>query len=121
MKRLLKSLKLDVARWRILMIAHEHEPVSVGEVAGQAIMEPSTVTRAMQRLETDGLIVISTRQTDQRVSEAMLTGEGRAAMQRVLKAASRVYHQAFASFSTKEVEALNTMLARVHESLREPL
>jgi MarR family transcriptional regulator, organic hydroperoxide resistance regulator len=121
MKRLLKSAKLDVARWRILMIAHEHQPVSVGEAAGQAIMEPSTVTRAMQRLQAGGLITIVTRATDERVSEAALTEKGRTVMERVLTAASRIYHQAFASFDDTEVEQLIGLLARVHGALREPL
>jgi len=121
MRRLLRSAKLDVARWRILMIAHECQPVSVGEVAGQAIMEPSTVTRAMQRLQLDGLIIVSTRATDQRVSEATLTQKGEAAMGRVLKAASQVFHQAFGSFRDDEIEELNALLRRVHGALRDPI
>jgi DNA-binding MarR family transcriptional regulator len=121
MRRLLISAKLDVARWRILMIAHERAPVSVGEVVAQAIMEPSTVTRAMQRLQKDGLLLITTRPTDQRVSEAVLTDNGRAAMDRVLKAASMVYHQGFASFDKRDVDLLNSLLSRVHTALREPV
>ncbi|MDB5583121.1 MAG: MarR family transcriptional regulator [Bradyrhizobium sp.] len=121
MRRLLRSSGLDVARWRILMIAHEKAPVSVGEVVSQAIMEPSTVTRAMQRLQKEGLLTITTRASDQRVSEAVLTEQGRAIMQRVLKAASRVFHQAFASFQGDEIRALNAQLARVHRALEEPL
>ena len=121
MKRLLKSAQLDVARWRILMIAHEHEPVSVGEVAELTIMDPSTAMRAMQRLQRDALIEIATRKTDQRVSEATLTDEGRVAMQLVLKAASRVYHQAFASFDAEDIKALNGLLSRVNRALREPM
>jgi DNA-binding MarR family transcriptional regulator len=121
MRRLLKSSGLDVARWRILMIAHESAPVSVGEVVAQAIMEPSTVTRAMQRLQRDGLINIATRASDQRVSEAALTDRGHAVMERVLKAASRVFHQAFSSFDSDEIALLNSMLARVHRALGDPL
>jgi MarR family 2-MHQ and catechol resistance regulon transcriptional repressor len=121
MKRLLRSSGLDVGRWRILMIAHEHEPVSVGEVAEQAIMEPSTAMRAMQRLQADGLISISTRQSDLRVSEAILTDDGKAMMERVLKAASRVYHQAFESFSADEIGQLIALLSRVHGALRSPI
>lgn len=121
MRRLLRSAGLDVARWRILMIAHEREPISVGEVAGQAIMEPSTAMRAMQRLQRDGLMTIGTRRSDQRVSEAMLAPKGRAAMERVLKAASQVYRQAFAGFDSTEVQTLNDLLARVHRALREPV
>lgn len=121
MKRLLRSANLDVARWRILMIAHEHEPVSVTEAAGQAIMEPSTVTRAMQRLQRDGLIVIAARPRDQRVSEAMLTDKGKQVMERVLIAASRTFHQAFAAFEPAEIEQLNALLSRVHNGLRYPI
>jgi DNA-binding MarR family transcriptional regulator len=121
MKKLLKSEKLDVARWRILWIAHEHEPVSVGEVAEHTIMEPSTAMRAMQRLESDTLITIVTRRSDQRVSEAQLTAKGRATTERVLKAASRVYRQAFASFDAAQVEMLIGLLTQVHRALRDPI
>jgi MarR family transcriptional regulator, organic hydroperoxide resistance regulator len=121
MKRLLRSEKLDVARWRILMVAHEHQPVSVGEVAEQTIMEPSTAMRAMQRLESDALITIVTRRSDQRVSEAQLTPKGSATTERVLKAASRVYRQAFASLDAAQIETLIGLLAEVHQALRDPI
>jgi DNA-binding MarR family transcriptional regulator len=121
MKRLLKPAGIDMPRWRILMIAHEQEPVSVGEVAGRAIMEMSTVTRAMQRLQVGGFLEMSTRPTDQRVTEARLTAEGRAAVERVLRAASRAFHQAFDGFSPEEVTSLNGLLARVYRGLREPI
>ena len=121
MKRLLRSEKLDVARWRILMVAHEHQPVSVGEVAEQTIMEPSTAMRAMQRLESDALITIVTRRSDQRVSEAQLTRKGYATTERVLKAASRVYRLAFASLDAPQVETLIGLLAEVHRALRNPI
>jgi len=121
MKKLLKSEKLDVARWRILMVAHEHEPVSVGEVAEQTIMEPSTAMRAMQSLQRDALITIVTRQSDQRVSEARLTAKGRVTTERVLKAASRVYRQAFAAFDAAQIETLIDLLSQVHRALRDPI
>jgi DNA-binding MarR family transcriptional regulator len=121
MKRLLKSEKLDVARWRILWIAREHEPVSVGEVAEHTNMEPSTAMRAMQRLESDTLITIVTRRSDQRVSEAQLTAKGHATTERVRKAASRVYRQAFASFDAAQIETLNSLLAQIHRALRDPI
>lgn len=103
------------------MVAHEHEPVSIGEVAEQTIMEPSTAMRAMQRLRSDALITIVTRRSDQRVSEAKLTDKGRVATGRVLKAASRVYRQAFASFDAAQIETLIDLLVRVHGALRGPI
>jgi DNA-binding MarR family transcriptional regulator len=103
------------------MVAHEHEPVSVGEVAELTIMEPSTAMRAMQRLRSDALITIVTRRSDQRVSEAQLTAKGRVTTERVLKAASRVYGQAFASFDAAQIETLIGLLTKVHRVLRDPL
>jgi DNA-binding MarR family transcriptional regulator len=120
MKRLLRPEKLDVARWRILMVAHEHQPVSVGEVAEQTLLEPSTAMRAMQRLERDALIAIVTRRSDLRVSEARLTAKGRATTERVLKAASRVYRQAFTSLDAAQIETLLRLLTQVHRALRHP-
>lgn len=121
MKRLLKSSGIDMPRWRILMLAREHEPISVSEVADQAVMELSTVTRAMQRLDADGLLEIRTRARDQRVSEARLTPRGRTMAERVIKAASRVFQQAFVDFGDEDVATLNALLARAHSALREPV
>jgi len=121
MKRLLKSSGIDMPRWRILMLAHEHSPISVSEVAERAVMELSTATRAIQRLAADGLINVRTRASDLRVSEAVLTAQGRAATERVIRAASRVFQQAFAGFSDAEITALNALLTRVHTALREPV
>jgi len=117
----LKKSRSDAKRRRILMVAHEHQPVSVGEVAEQTIMEPSTAMRAMQRLESDALITIVTRRSDQRVSEAQLTRKGYATTERVLKAASRVYRLAFASLDAPQVETLIGLLAEVHRALRNPI
>jgi DNA-binding MarR family transcriptional regulator len=111
----------DVARWRILMIVRERQPVSFGEMAEHAIMEPSTVMRAMQRLHAEDLIRSSTRASDARVSEAVLTPAGTLMMQRVLKAASHAFRQAFASFEDGEIEQLNGLLRRVYGALRTPI
>ena len=54
-------------------------------------------------------------------AQDILTEQGRVIMQRVLKAASRVFHQAFASFQSDEIRALNAQLSRVHRALEEPL
>jgi DNA-binding MarR family transcriptional regulator len=54
------------------------------------------------------------------MSEAMLTDEGRTVMERVLKAASRFYHHAFASFDDEVIEQLIRLLARGHGAPREP-
>lgn len=121
MKRLLRPQGLDVARWRILLIVNERQPISVTEVANQVIMEPSTVTRAMQRLQNDGLLKIGTRFSDQRVSEATLTPKGVQATDKVRAAAARVFADAFADFKDKEIETLISLLQRAHSRLRTPI
>jgi MarR family transcriptional regulator, organic hydroperoxide resistance regulator len=121
MKRLLRATGIDVAKWRILMLAREREPISVSELAQLAIMEMSTTTRAIQRLAQDGLLKVSTRANDQRVSEVRLTPRGQAMAERVMEAAGRAYAQAFGGFSAEEVATLNALLRRAHTALREPV
>lgn len=121
MKRLLRPFQLDVARWRILLIVNEHQPISVSEVATSVIMEPSTVTRAMQRLQRDGLIVVSTRSTDQRFSEAALTDLGGQMAKKVLEAAARIFADGFGGVSDAELGALISTLTKVHNRLRNPI
>lgn len=113
----LKRVGMDVARWRVLMILTEKHPASVSELAYHAVLKLSTMTKTVQRLESDGLVSTASKATDARVTEVSLTSAGEEAVARVRSQAGRVFRQAFEGFDAKEIAALNIVLRRIHSNL----
>jgi DNA-binding MarR family transcriptional regulator len=113
----LKAIGMDLPTWRALMILHERSPRSVSEIAVQAVVRLSTMTRVVRRLERAGLVRLATRSSDARVTEVQITTRGEEALRRVREVAGRVYARAFADFPPREIELLNGLLVRVMSNL----
>ena len=119
MERLLRSVGVDIPRWRVLMLAHERGPLGVSEVAEHAIMKLSTTMRVVQRLRRDGLLLLSHSPADGRVTEVSLAPGGVAVVSQIRLAASKVYNQSVRDFSSAEVNNLNALLKRLQQNLSE--
>ena len=117
MERQLKRIGMDLPRWRTLMIVHEHEVLSISEIADYAVMRLSTMTRVAQKLEKEGLVHLSVRESDARKTDVTLSPEGEEAVKRVRRVASRIYQQAFHDFTAREIQQLNETLRRVFDNL----
>jgi DNA-binding MarR family transcriptional regulator len=117
MQRILKSVGMDIPRWRALMILREQNPSSVSEIAERAVIQLSTVTRVVQRLEKQGLVRLASRKTDGRKTDVTLTDKGHDAVERVRECASRIYRLAFHDFSAAEIKTLNALLRRAFANL----
>ncbi len=117
MQRILKSVGMDIPRWRALMILREHNPSSVSEIAERAVIQLSTVTRVVQRLQKQGLVRLSSRKSDGRKTDVTLTPKGHAAVETVRECASRIYRLAFHDFSASEIRQLNSLLRRAFANL----
>ena len=117
MQRILKSVGMDIPRWRALMILREQNPSSVSEIAERAVIQLSTVTRVVQRLEKQGLVRLASRKSDGRKTDVTLTDKGHAAVERVRECASRIYRLAFHDFSAQEIQTLNALLRRAFANL----
>jgi len=117
MQRILRSVGMDIPRWRALMVLREQNPSSVSEIAERTVIRLSTVTRVVQRLEKQGLVRLSSRKTDGRKTDVSLTDKGQIAVERVRECASRIYRLAFHDFSATEIETLNALLRRAFANL----
>jgi DNA-binding MarR family transcriptional regulator len=117
MDAVLKRIGMDVPRWRVLMILVEINPASVTQLAEHGVMKLSTMTKTVQRLETDGFVATRPRKTDARVTEVTLTAKGRKVVGIVRAQASRIFHQAFEGSNDRDVERLNTLLQRIFTNL----
>jgi DNA-binding MarR family transcriptional regulator len=116
----LRRVRMDVPRWRVLMILHEHDPASVSTIADLAVIKLSTMTRIVQRMQAEGLVTCGPRAGDARVTEVRLTPAGSQAVERVRGQASVTVQQALQGVSDKEVLAFIDVLKRLFDNLESP-
>lgn len=102
----LRRVGIDSPAWRVLMILSEFEPASVSTLAECAATPSSTMVKAVQRMEADGLVASAPSPADGRVTEVRLTGAGRAKLAEVHEVAGRIYRRIFAGRSDAEVDRL---------------
>lgn len=119
MERALKAVGMDIPRWRVLMLAEERGPISVGDIADNGVLKLSTATRVVQRLRDDGLVILRRSNQDARVTEVQTTAAGKQAVRVIRSVASQVYRTAFRDLDDADVARLNELLLRVQSGLRE--
>ncbi len=120
MEDLLRPTGLDMPRWRVLMTLHQDRVASVSEIASHAIEKLPTMTKIIQRMESDELVRRQPRSGRERVMEVVLTEAGELAGNQAWEAATTLYDQAFAGLSSAEIATLTTLLKRVAENLNGP-
>jgi DNA-binding MarR family transcriptional regulator len=117
MEHALQRIDMDVPSWRAIMLLHECSPSSVSEIAERAVIRLSTMTRVVQRLEKRGLVSLSTRAADARVTDVYITDAGEKIVKQVREVASRIYQSAFKDLDAVQIETLNTLLLRIFKNL----
>ncbi len=114
----LEDSRLDPTEWRVIMVLQEDQWMSVSELAAQANTKLSTMTKAVKRMEKEGLVILRNGLRDRRVTEVSLTRVGHDKMADATKAATHVYRRAFMDVPDDRVEQLRELLTELAENLR---
>jgi MarR family transcriptional regulator, organic hydroperoxide resistance regulator len=113
----LKAIGLDIPRWRVLMQIQGKNRPRISNLAEHAIVKLPTMTKILQRMEAEGLIVSRVSKSDARVTEIMLTSQGRVARRKAWTEADRIYRCAFSDMKNEKIASLTTMLNQLFENL----
>jgi len=76
LERSLRVHKLTIANWRIMSVLNFNSTATVNELSDYAMIEQSTLSRMLQRMEKDGLLRIRQADDDARVRRIELTDVG---------------------------------------------
>ena len=113
----LRPIGIDIPSWRVLMILGENAPRGIAEIADAAVINISTMTRIVQRMTRDGLLVRIGRADDQRITDVDLTPLGQEKLTASRLAVSPVYSVVTSGFSKQEFEQLVALLNRLYCNL----
>ena len=112
-----KSHGLAVAEWRVLAHLSRAEAVSVRDIHDRVNLEKPRVSRAVARLEADGLVSKAPGRGDGRLVAISLTKRGRAVLIDILPAARAVERALVDAVSPAEMETFLFVMERMHGAL----
>jgi DNA-binding MarR family transcriptional regulator len=109
----LAPIGLRTTQFSILAKLKRKGPLTIGELAADMVMDRTTMGRAIQPLERDGLIRIEAPASDRRVKGVHLTKAGERRLQEALKAWSRAQARFQADFGVGRAADLRALLRAV--------
>ena len=116
----LKTIGLSVPHWRILAIVHWLGTSTLSEIQQKTVIDTSTLSRSIKRLEVDGLVVRAWSAKDSRARAIALTPEGEAVFKKGWRIVSRFYAYIFEDLDpasrTTMFRALETVQQRLGRS-----
>lgn len=111
-----KSVGIHIARWRILYVLNKIGPCAQKDISRRTFIDPAAMSRILKEFEQEGLIRRSRSDEDGRRVVAALTPRGKSTVRRLRKARGAFLQSALDGFSASEIETLQELLQRVHDS-----
>jgi len=94
----------------ILLELFKHGPLTIKEISGKMNLEISTITRIMDNLVRDQLILRHRSIFDKRIVEAILTEQGKEAAQKLQKGITSYYQNVISNLPRGHVrEVMNSV------------
>ena len=101
-----------------VMIALDREDGQTpGQLATRLGVRPPTVTKTINRLQSQGYLDKRASDTDARQANVFLTDEGRGAIKAIEKAVRKTEKQALKGLDKKDQKALQKLLGRIEANL----
>lgn len=113
----LRSEGLSISNWRVMAVLDFNTSVSVNELADYAMIEQSTLSRLLQRMEADGLIEMRSSNRDGRVRDIYLTDFGRARYDAVRQITLRHVRRVVSGFSKQERREIMRLIKVMYENV----
>ena len=103
--------------WRVLASLAARGKLTMGELAELSSIDRTTLTRTIDRMAKDGLLVRRKDAGDQRIMRLALTGGGQAMFARLRPIAARTSDAAMAGLDARARAALLATLRRMRANL----
>jgi DNA-binding MarR family transcriptional regulator len=117
-----QAIGLTSAQWRVLALiaraeAFNQEPLSQAALADQMDMEPITLSRHIDRMQSSGLIERRPNPTDRRAYHLFLTDEARPLVTQFREIGTECINAALAGIGEEEIDHVTDVLARMRSNI----
>ncbi len=118
--RSLRALGLTVPQWRVLAALGDLESCTINRLADITVVDRTTLSRTLDRMEADGLVTRRQVADDKRSYEIRLAPGGRRALQRVWPVIAYHNERAFAGLTADELARLDAVLRKMIANVARP-
>lgn len=114
----LKSTDVTLQFYRVLAVLAAKGSSTVNQLVVYTVIEQSTLSRILVRMEQKGLITRQTDQLDTRVVSVVMTEKGKRDYEKILPIALKHYHRATSNLDDTDLENLLTSLNKILDTVR---
>ena len=122
-KRMIQTVERETGiagmKWFLLKMLDRSDGISQGEVSQEYEMDPSRVTRTVQAMEREGMILRERDPEDNRVVRLYLTDEGRKLLAKSPQVNEELHRRIQEVMSEEEFEELRRMLVLLAGAMKE--
>ncbi len=116
-RTILKPYGVTVRRWRILMVLMTNGPCNMTELRIKSLIEQSALSRVIDQMERDNLVIRRPKFDDNRVIEVFLTDQGRKSYHDLVPAARTYADGIVSKMPAGERQALLKSLKKILHNL----
>jgi DNA-binding MarR family transcriptional regulator len=113
----MRQIGVSLQVWRVLAALREQDGRRMGDLSKTTSIEVSTLTRLVDNMEKDGLVVRRREAGDARAISLHVTPSGRRLTQRIVPIAERYEAVALKGFSSAEIAVLKKALRRLYDNM----
>ncbi|WP_201330007.1 MarR family winged helix-turn-helix transcriptional regulator [Lactobacillus nasalidis] len=114
-----RALDLFPGQPKVLQVLLEHDGEKARDIGRQCVMDKSTMTGLLKKMEARGLITRRVSNEDKRVVNIFLTEKGREKAKQVNAIGAKIDEQALSVLSDEEKEILFRLLNKVLDNMEE--
>ncbi len=113
----LKRHGISFQEWRVLLVLANKGPRTIRTLSEDTIIPHSTLSRMLDRMQRDGLVVREVSATDARTVTVAVTGEGAELFAAIRQHGLAVLSQAAEGLSAKDIETMRWLASRLASNL----
>lgn len=117
MSKALAPVGISPLEWRILAILAERNGQTVNEITAIAVADRSKISRAINKMVKNGLLVRDDAAIDRRRAAVKLTDQGQRIFGQALLIAQNVYGRNLEGITKKEQATLMKLLRRIKDNV----
>jgi DNA-binding MarR family transcriptional regulator len=116
-EELLTEIGLHVGQEMLLAALQDNDGMTQSDLAELLMIQPSTVTNSLRRLERDGIVGRVADSEDQRITRVHMTDKAQSMMESVGCQWAKLEESAFSGFTVEERVLLRRLLMQVSQNL----
>ncbi len=121
LKEDLRKHGLSISNWRILAVLDARDRATVNELSDFAMVEQSTTSHMIDRMEADGWVIRQNAPGDARVRSVTMTEAGKRKFEEIRHIPAAHTRRALHGISAEERDTFERLLKQMTENLKRPL